>query len=100
MDILGKRKLYCNWDLLRFVVEEQIKDRCIALYDVIDDIYFEVGIYLYPNNGLYYVRVYRSDKEDDFDKFIFEDYEKAREFADHLIYEHPEYIKRPYMKFV
>lgn len=111
-----KNKLFCHWDLVRFVSEEQLKqdDGTFLTLSVTDGDKLEFMIFLGKDdsNSGYEVRVYKrepSDKyvpneydnvkcyeeNDEYATFFFDEYEQAHSFADLISYIHPEYKKRP-----
>lgn len=59
---------------------------------------YDLMIYLYKEGDKYLVDIYKSEDENDFDRFSFDDFEKARDFIDTLYYKHPEYKERPFVK--
>lgn len=114
------KKLFCHWDLVRFVTEEDLKeeDGTFLTLSITDGGKFEYMIFLGKDdsNSGYEVRVYKSEtsdkyvpnendnvkryeENDEYASFFFDEYEKAHEFADWLGYFHPEYKKRPVRKY-
>ena len=92
-----KNKVYVHWDTIRFLKESNIKeDNCITLSYLINGKYYDLMVYIIKEQEKYDVYVYRSTKEDDFDKFSFGDFYEARDFVSNLAYTHPEYRQRPY----
>lgn len=92
-----KEKVYVHWDAFRFLEEKHLEENgCIVLADTIHGEYYDLMVYLFKENEKYIVRVYKSDEEDDFDKFDFDNFYDAKDFVDNLAYEHPEYKERPY----
>lgn len=93
----NKEKTYAHWDIFRFLKEEHLEENgCIALSDTRNGKNYDLMVYLFKENEKYIVRVYKSDEENDFDKFEFDYFYDAKEFVDNLAYEHPEYKERPY----
>lgn len=96
---MNKEKIYCHWDIVRFLKEEQIPDNCcVALEHVEGESEYDLMIYLYKEGDKYLVDVYKSEDENDFDRFPFDDFVKARVFVDNLPYKHPEHRGRPFVK--
>lgn len=95
---MNKEKIYCHWDIIRFLKEDQVSDKCIALGHVEGEILYALMIYLYKEGDKYLVDIYKSEDENDFDRFSFDDFEKARDFIDTLPHKHPEYKERPFAK--
>ena len=110
-----EKKMFCHFDLVRFVTEENLKQdgRFLSL-SVTDGEKQEFMIFLGKDEETseYEVRVYKSEpgdkyipnemdnvkrfeENDEYATFIFEKYEQANRFADLLGYVHPEYRVRP-----
>lgn len=108
--------VYCHWDLVRFVTEENLKsyDSGPMTISVTDSTKKELMIFLGKNdtsdgyevrvhkckeNGQYvpsdFDRVHEYVAGKDFDTFFFDEYELARDFVDTLPYHHKEYQVRP-----
>ena len=115
-----KSKLFCNWDLARFVTEEHLKqdDGTIRTLSITDGEKLELMIFLgKDDDNLYYeVMVYKADplniyvpdkmdnvsryeENEEYATFFFEEYEYANIFVRLLGYIHPEYKQRPTRKF-
>ncbi len=111
------KKVYCNWDLIRFVSEEVLmqEDGTFLTLSVIKDETTELMIFLGKNDSEYEVMVYKANENDkyvphEFDNvksyseneqyatFFFEEYEQAHEFINNLSYIHKEYKIRPTRK--
>ena len=110
-----KRKIYCHWDICRFVTEEHLlKDGGYTL-SVTESNKYEIMIFLGKNDdgSGYEVRVYKAHPTDkyvphEFDNnvtryeeneeyvaFFFEDYASANEFITLVIHVHKEFRRRP-----
>ena len=117
--MLLKLKLYCHWDLVRFVCEEHLTtdDGKNLTLSVTEGKKVEFMIFLEKNesNSNYEVRVYKASADDkyipneyddvlcyeeceEYVTFFFADFEKARNFVYMLGYVHPEYKVRPVRK--
>jgi len=111
-----EKKLFCHWDLVRFVSEKHLKqdDGTFFTLSVTDGENFEFMIFLGKDdsNSDYEVRVYKSEpsdkyvpneydnvkryeENDEYASFFFDEYEKALRFVDFLTCIHPEYKVRP-----
>ena len=111
-----KKKLFCHWDLVRFVSEKHLQkdDGTFLTLSVTDGNKWEFMIFLGrdDSNSCYEVRVYKSESGDkyvpnEYDKvnryeendeyatFFFDKYKDAHSFVEMLGYLHPEYKKRP-----
>lgn len=44
---MDKQKVYCHWDLIRFISEEALEKYCVSVVDVWEKSHFELMIYLY-----------------------------------------------------
>lgn len=114
-----QKKLFCHWDLVRFVEEKHLQneDGTFSTLSVTDGNEYEFMIFLgKDNSGFgYEVRVYKCNSEDkyvpnehdnvsryeeneEYATFFFGEYEAAHKFIDELSYSHPEYKKRPVQK--
>lgn len=114
-----EKKLYCHWDLIRFVSENHLiqEDGSFLTLSVINDKCTELMIFLGKNdsNNDYEVRVYKNNKNDryvphkfdnikdysengEYATFFFKEYEQAHEFVNNLGYIHKEYKIRPTRK--
>ncbi len=110
-------KLLCHWDLVRFVTEEQLRQKNGKFFtlSVCCTNSLELMIYLNKRWFSYEVRVYKdlpSDKyvphqydnvkrfkeNDEYATFFFKKFEQARNFVALLGYRHPEYRVRPTRK--
>lgn len=110
-----ERKLYCHWDLCRFVTEEHlIRDGGYTL-SVTDSNKYELMIFLgkADNSSGYEVRVYKArptdkyvphefdnkvrryEENDEYVTFFFDDYASAHEFTTLVMYMHKEFKTRP-----
>ena len=117
--MLLKSKLFCHWDLIRFVGEEHIltKEGKNLTLSVTDGGEIEYMIFLEKDesNSIFEVRVYKAKSDDkyipneydeilryeecdEYATFFFNDYEKARNFVYLLGYVHSEYKVRPVKK--
>ena len=111
-----KNKLFCHWDLVRFVSEEHLKqdDGTFLTLSVTDGDKLELMIFLSKDdsNSGYEVKVYKSEpsdkyvpnecdnvkryeENDEYATFFFDKYEQAHSFVDSISYMHPEYKTRP-----
>ena len=111
-----EKKLFCHWDLVRFVQEERLKeeDETFWTLSVTDGGKIELMIFLGKDDSTsdYEVRVYKDkptdkyvpkenddlknfEEKDEYATFFFEKYEQARYFVEMLSYVHPEYRNRP-----
>ena len=95
---MDKEKIYCHWDIIRFLKEEQVSNKCIALEHVGGKVHYDLMVYLYKEGEKYLVDIYKSEDENDFDRFLFDDFREVRDFVDYLPYKHPEYKERPFVK--
>lgn len=114
-----EKKLYCHWDLVKFITEEHLirEDETLSTLSVIDGKDTELMIFLGKDesNNDYEVRVYKysaNDKyipnkndnikgyeeNDEYATFFFEEFEEAQQFVDYLGYVHKEYKIRPIRK--
>lgn len=92
------KKLYCHWDLYRFLKEDDAIDNCICLAHNINGVYYDLRVYLWKEQDKYIVRIYKTENDDDFDEFNFDNFENAHEFVDTLSWKHPEYKERPFVE--
>lgn len=111
-----EKKLFCHWDLVRFVTEDYLlqEDGTFVTLSVTDGENSELMIFLGKDesNSEYEVRVYKNDPNDkyvpnEFDNvksyeenneyasFFFDEYEDAHEFTESIGYNHPEFSTRP-----
>lgn len=111
-----KDKIFCHWDLVRFVSEKHLKkdDGTFLTLSVTDGGKLEFMIFLGKDdsNSGYEVRVYKSEasdkyipnendnvnryeENDEYATFGFDKYSAARKFVELLGCMHPEYKKRP-----
>lgn len=111
-----KEKLFCHWDLVRFVSESHLQkdEGTFLILSVTDGEKLELMIFLGrdDSNSCYEARVYKNEpnnkyvpnkydkvshyeENDIYATFFFDDYEAARDFIKTLSYNHPEYKKRP-----
>lgn len=114
-----KDKLFCHWDLVRFVSEDDLKkdDGTFTTLSVSDGDKLELMIFLGKDDSdsCYEVRVYkkkpddkyvpnendkvsRYEENDEYATFFFDKYEDANSFTYLIAYVHPEYKKRPVRK--
>lgn len=113
-----EKKLYCHWDLVRFVREDHlIKEGKGLTLSLVDENKKELLIFLEKDdsNSCFEVRVYKAkptdkyiphasdnveryEENDEYATFIFDEFESAKEFVDTLSYRHKEYCKRPCKK--
>ena len=114
-----EKKLFCHWDLVRFVTEENLKqeDGTFLTLSVIDGDKVELMIFLGKDDSTsdYEVMVYKSkpndkyvpheydevkrfEENDEYATFFFEKFDQAHDFTDMLGYAHPEYKERPCRK--
>lgn len=113
-----ERKLYCHWDLVRFVPEQRLLGDNGYTLSVTDSDEYELMIFLglIDNNQGYEVRVYKNNPKDkytphrydnnvvryeeneEYITFFFNNYEAARDFTYMIGYIHPEYKVRPARK--
>ena len=111
-----QKKLFCHWDLVRFVSEKYLQkdDGTFLTLSVTDGDKWELMIFLGKDdsNSCYEVRVYKSEasdkyvpnkndkvsryeENDEYATFFFDKYEDAHSFTEMVGYLHPEYQKRP-----
>ena len=111
-----EKKLFCHWDLVRFITEEHLKqeDGTYLTLSVTNGDKVELMIFLGKDEASsdYEVRVYKSkptdkyvpdkydevkrfEENDEYATFFFEKFEQAHHFTDLLGYVHPEYQERP-----
>lgn len=95
---MNKKKIYCHWDIIRFLEEEKVSNDCITLEHIEGETHYDLMVYLYKEGDKYLVDVYKSENENDFDRFSFDDFREARDFVYYLPYKHPEYKERPFVK--
>ena len=108
------KKLFCHWDLVRFIPEECIVERGFTI-SLTDGHNLEFMIFLgrADNNSEYEVKIYKNRPDDKYvpskldnnikryeenDKytiFFFDDYAFANQFVSLVGYAHPEYQVRP-----
>lgn len=114
-----ERKVYCHWDLVRFVKEDLLKndDGTLMTLSVTDGAEHEIMLFLGKDDSSsqFEVRIYRcsanqkyiphqSDhvlsfvKGKEYDTFFFENFNDAIDFLDTLSYRHEEYQMRPFKK--
>ena len=114
-----EKKLFCHWDLVRFVSEEHLQqdDGTLLTLSVAEGEKLELMIFLGKDdsNSGYEVRVYKNEpgdkyipneddkvsryeENDEYATFFFDEYEDAHRFTYLLGYLHPEYKKRPVKK--
>lgn len=114
-----ENKLYCHWDLVRFVTEIHLKrkDGTPLTLSVIDGKDKELMIFLGKSETQYKyeVCVYKSEKtdkyipqkydnvkeyeeNDEYTTFFFDNFEDSKNFVDMLGYTHKEYRIRPIRK--
>lgn len=110
-----EKKLFCDWDFVRFVKEELlIKDNSTLSVTCANE--FELMIFLSKSKlNDYVVRVYKNkpndkyvsnkydnvksyDENDEYATFYFDEYSQAINFVDTLGYMHQEYKTRPIRK--
>lgn len=112
-----KDKLFCDWDLVRFVSEQHLirDDGTFLTLSVVEGKKLELMIFLGKDdsNSGYEVRVYKSEpsdkyvphefdnvkryeENDEYATFFFDEYEQAHSFVDMLGYVHNEYKTRPF----
>ena len=109
-----EKKLFCHWDLFRFLEEEHIINENITV-SIIETGDLELMIFLAKQEeslNEYEVRVYKTEntgkyipfeednvksieENDEYITFIFNDFKSAHNFVDWLPYNHPEYRERP-----
>lgn len=111
-----QKKIFCHWDLVRFVSEKNLQkdDGTFWTLSVTDGNKLEFMIFLGKDdsNSCYEVRVYKSEpgdkyvpnkcdkvsryeENDEYATFFFDKYEDANCFTEMVGYLHPEYKKRP-----
>lgn len=110
-----EKKIFCHWDLVRFVSKENLKqeDGTFLTLSVTNgkleymmflgksdsDSEYEVRIYKSKPNDKYipneHDNVKRYEENDEFVTFYFDEYEDAHEFIDWIPYNHCEYKVRP-----
>ena len=95
---MNKQKVYCHWDLVRFISEEALEEHCVSVEDVMGTSHFELMIYLYKDGKKYIIQIYKSEKENDFDLYTFDSLNNLKDFWESLFYKHSEYKERPYVK--
>jgi hypothetical protein len=95
---MDKQKVYCHWDLIRFISEEALEKYCVSVEDVMGKSHFELMIYLYKDGKKYTIQIHKSEKEKDFDLYTFDSLDDLKDFFESLFYKHPEYKERPYVK--
>lgn len=109
-------RLFCHWDLVRFVQEEHLKqdDGTLRTLSVINSAKDELMIFLGKDkdSSEYEVLVYKNEstdkyvpleednvkryeENDELATFFFDEFDPARDFVDWLGYNHPEYRVRP-----
>lgn len=112
-----EKKVYCHWDLVRFISEKHLKqeDGSFLTLSVTDGVKYELMIFLGKTDSNYEVRVYKCEsngkyvphetdrvksfeENDECATFFFDKFEDAHEFTDMLGYFHQEYKVRPYRK--
>ena len=114
-----ENKLFCHWDLVRFVTKKHLQgsDGTFLTLSVTDDKKFEFMIFLGKDdsNTYYEVRVHKSDpndkyvqnvndnviryeENDEYATFFFKNFTDAHDFVAMLGYRHSEYRKRPVRK--
>lgn len=114
-----QEKIFCHWDLVRFITEEKLKkeDGTLQTLSVSCGNELELMIFLGKDDtdSCYEVRVYKSspddkyfpceddeviryEENDEYATFFFEEYDDANGFVEMLAYVHPEYKKRPAKK--
>lgn len=67
---MDKQKVYCHWDLIRFISEEALEKYCVSVEDVMGKSHFELMIYLYKDGKKYTIQIYKSEKRKRF-RFIY-----------------------------
>lgn len=110
-----KNKLFCHWDFVRFVSEENLKqnDGTSLTLSVTDgklelmiflgkddfDSGYEVRVYKNKNSDKYVPNeednIKKYEEKDEYDTFFFDEYEEANKFLSMIGYIHPEYKIRP-----
>lgn len=116
-----KNKLFCHWDLVRFITEKQLQkyngevltlsvtdgnDRecMIFLEKAESDLGYEVRVYKKDKNDTYvpneYDQVRKYEENSEYVTFFFDEYADAIIFISMLDYLHPEYKERPVGKIV
>ena len=109
-----EKKLYCHWDLVRFVSEQDLLEEKGYTISVTSNSKYELMIFLgrSEDGKEYEVRVYKADptdkyvpnphdnvvryeENDEYVTFYFDNYEHANSFTYLLCHIHPEYRKRP-----
>lgn len=113
-----KNKVYCHWDLIRFIGKDHLvrqEDGADLTLSIIDREKDELMIFLEKNAPDYEVRVYKDspdnkyiphkedkvkhyEENDEYATFFFDTYGKAHDFVDSLPYRHSEYRDRPAQK--
>lgn len=115
-----KNKIFCHWDLVRFVKEKHLKnddgtfltlsvtngrnlELMIFLGKDESDSYYEVRVHKNEPEDKYipneYDKVTRYEENDEYATFFFEEYDDACCFIELLGCAHPEYRKRPVKEF-
>lgn len=109
------KKLYCHWDLVRFVKEEHILKDEGRILSVTESNKYELMIFLKKTDdgSGYDVRVHKArptdkyvphkygdkvrrvEENDEYATFFFDDFNSARDFASRVLYLHKEYRARP-----
>lgn len=115
------KKIYCHWDLCRFLSEEHLlEDDClhtISVIDIIENNKVELMIFLGKDeqSSDYEVRIYklretdkyiknkrdkskRCEENDEYVRFFFEEFDLARDFLNMFSILHPEFKMRPLKK--
>lgn len=111
-----ERKVFCHWDLVRFIKEEVLKqdDGTFLTLSVTHGEKVELMIFLGKDDSTsdYEVRVYkgkptdkyvphkydevkRFEENDEYATFFFQEFDQALHFTELLGYVHPEYQGRP-----
>lgn len=110
-----EKKIYCHWDICRFVTEEHVLQDGGYTLSVTESNKYELMIFLgKSDNGCEYeVRVYkaastdkyvphefddkvkRHQENDEYVTFFFENFKDALEFVTVVIYVHEEFKRRP-----
>ena len=113
-----ENKVYCHWDLIRFIREEDlIQDGKFLTLSVSEGLELELMLFLGKDDtGKFFeVRVYKAepsqvyvknvndkvlfyDENNEYASFQFENYDDALDFLDTISYRHDEFTTRPVRK--
>ena len=92
-----EKKVFCHWDLVRFVSEKHLKrdDGVFWTLSVTEGNEYEPTDKYVENK---FDDVSHYEENDEFATFFFDTFEKAHDFVQLKIYMHPEYKHRPVQK--